>query len=246
MLFIVYLVWKHGGVKIAIPTLIILGIIAFFLDTHIFNQKLKLSLQLSDELNSMYKEIFDLENEVKEGEAFTDQYTVEAIKLKDGNILIKLFNERDEYVYANCYITFYQNGKKVEVPNHTYLFDIAPKSYAYEEVRIDHDYLKEDYEPDEIKVYIQKQYFPNDIPCDKDIEYHVNKEEKLIYGTNKFDGHIENIKFDILHYDEDNNITDYDVYYFYKDIPPAGEFTTSIYPSSNNYEVLIKSASCKK
>lgn len=248
MLLIVFFAWKYGGIKIAIPTLIILGLIAFFLDTHIFNEKLKSAMEHSDEMNSMNSEIFSLENDVREGEAFTDLYSIETFKLRDGKILIKLFNERDEYVYASCFILFYQNGKKVEIPNQTYLLDIAPHSYSYEIVSVDSDYLNDsiEYPPDEIKVFIKKQYFPFSIPCEKDIEYHVNKDENLVYGINKFDGHIEEIKFDILYYDEDNNIIDYDTHSMYKDIPPAGEFTSKMRISGGNYEVLLKSASCNK
>ena len=199
-------------------------------------------------LERIQEDIDYLEEGVLRQDTFKDKYQVETIKLEDGSLLIKIFNERDVYVDADCFVKFYDNGKAIDIPNHTYITDIAPKSYGY---GIVYDYPNSNisykkYQSDEVKVYITPRNHYNSYHCEKDIEYGYNKEEGQIYGINKYDGYIDELHFGIIYYDDNGKIIDYKSRPLYDKIPPNGEFTIKNYSNDGKIEVFIESALCKR
>ena len=194
----------------------------------------------------MNDEINYLEKKVENGEAYTDKYKVDVFKLDDGSTLIRVYNDRDEYVNADCFVSFYDNGKKVDVPNNTYITDIAPHSCGYSKV-LNYIYLDSNkkYDPGDVKVYLTPSNYR--IHCENDLEYNYNSEEGILYGINKYDGVIVDIKFGIIYYDEQGNIGDYRSHYVYNDIAPAGEFSDKLYIiEKSEYEIVLENAICKK
>ena len=244
VLAITFIVWKKDGMKSGILIFCIFVFIFLFLHGIDFKEI------GNDEkaLERMHEDIDNLEESVLRNNTFKNKYQIEIIKLIDDSLLIKVYNERDVYVDADCFIKFYDNGKEIEIPNHTYIADIAPKSYGY---GIVHDYPSstisyKKYQSDEIKVYITPRNHYNSYHCENDIEYGYNKEQGVIYGVNKYDGYIDELHFGIIYYDDNGKVINYISRPFYDRILPNGEFTINNYNTAGKMEIIIESALCKR
>ena len=245
IIVITALVWKIDGKKSGILILIIFLIIFAFL---FIIPLISHFHYYSNSFDRMNEDIAYLEERVERNESYKDKYQVETYKLVDGRILIRLFNERDEYVDANCFLKFYDNGKEVNVPNFTYISDVAPYSYGYGLV---YDYPSSSdsykkYQSDEVNVFITPRKYSDKVFCEKNIEYAYNQEEGIIYGVNRFDGDAIEINFGIIQYDEDGKIIDYNSKRLYDKIIPNGEFNIRNYNNYGKIEVVLESAICKK
>lgn len=245
IIIITAIVWKIDGTKSGILILVIfLGIFSFLFVIPWAND----TYYSGRAFDRMNEDIDYLESRVKNNRSYKDKYQVETYKLVDGRILVRLFNERDEYVDADCFLKFYDNGKEVDIPNFTYISDIAPHSYGYGLV---YDYPSSNdsykkYQSDEIKVFLSPRNNSDRVFCEKNIQYAYNQEEGIIYGVNKFDGNITEINFGVLQYDENGRIVDYDSRRLYDKILPNGEFNIKNYNNDGKIEVVLESAVCEK
>lgn len=244
IIIITIIVYKKDGLKSGVLILCIFSLIFLFFHgidfREIDNQERA--------MERMQEDIDYLEERVLKGDTFRDKYQIETIKLMDGSILIKVFNERDVYVDADCFVKFYDNGKEIDIPNHVYIADIAPKSYGYGVV---YDYPNStisyrEYQHDEVNVYITLRNYYNSYHCEKDIEYAYNNEEGQIYGVNKYDGYIDSLHFGIIYYDDNGKIINYNSRSFYDKTPPNGEFTIKNFNTGGKVEIFLESALCKR
>ena len=243
ILIITSIVWKKDGRKSGILIFLLFGACFLFFFGISFLDDISYS-----PLNRMEEDIDYLEREVDNNYTFKDKYQVETIHLPDGRLLLKVFNERDEYVNARCFVKFYDNGKEVSVPNTAFISYIAPHSYGY---GILYDYINSNdtykkYQNDEVVVYITPINYSYSVNCENDIDFGYNQEEGIIYGVNKSNLYADNIEFGILYYDNESKIIDYYKRSIYDDIRPNGEFSFKNYNNNGKIDVFLNYALCKK
>ncbi len=240
---ITFIVWKKDGKKSGILIFIIFAILTLILSgIHLASDK-----DTKWAINRMNEDIEYLEKDVIRNITYKDKYKIETYKLLDGSLLIQIFNERDEYVNAECFVKFYDNGKEVDAPNFAYIFNIAPHSYGY---GLLYDYPGSDntyknYSHDEIKVYITPNTYYDKKDYKDNIEYSYNQEEGIIYGVNKSNVDINEMSFNIFYYDDLGKIIDYSNRRIFEKIKPNGEFNIRNYNNSGSIKVILEYALAK-
>ena len=230
------IVWKKDGKKSGIlMSLLLISFIALFL--------VPIIIEENNNNYGMEDEIEYLEERVSRNQTYKDKYQIETFRLMDGRLLVKLFNERDEYVKADFFAKFYDNGKEISVPNYGYIFLIPPHSYGYGFL---HDYPRsnksyKNYVNDEINVYITPRKYEKENFKDS-IEYAYNQEEQIIYGVNNSDKNIGELYFDIIYYDDNGKIIDYDYIDNRYAVYFNNQFTIKYDSKYKNVDVILRYA----
>ena len=233
--------------SIIIFTLIFIGIIGYF-----YYHNTKTTERYNKYVENMNDHIAYYDGLVKENKAYTDKYQLEKFVVQEDKILIRLYNERDIAVSAECFVTFVDaNDKVIEVPNITSIPYIAPHSYGYGIVNTK-PYSKNTigesykyYNVGNTKVYIMPVN-DNVNYCYDDIKYEYNKEEGIIKIINNSDYTLDKISFGLLTYSVTGKINNYYNRVSYDDLHPGKDMEISIDFKLKYDKVVLESAVCRK